>query len=178
MPNTDTALSQDQPQLGLDPGVDVPGGAAVPRPRGQEAAHQPREAEPVPERRHPRGGGRGEDAAAADQHEEVPGGVQDRGGGAAAHPAAGQAALRGLRGDVQLPGPADLPPGQDCSVQVPLRGEGVAGKRKQAEVLFWPSKKRNSTNNNLTGGNFIDQDQELQTDKVTGKITFALTFHV
>ena len=68
MPNIDTALPhQNQP----GPGVDVPGGAAVPHPRVQEVAHQPREAEPVPERRHPRGSGRGEDAAAADQHEEV-----------------------------------------------------------------------------------------------------------
>ena len=180
MPNMDTALSQDQQQLGLDPGVDVPGAAAVPRPRVQEAAHQPREAEPVPERRHPRGSGRGEDAAAADQHEEVPGGVQDRGRGAAAHPAAGQAALRGLRGDVQLPGPgghphqgaADLPPGQDCSAQVPHRGDGVAGKRKRAEVLFLPSKKINITNNNIPGVEFIVQDREVETDNVTGKITY------
>ena len=153
----------------------MPGGAAVPRPRGQEAAHQPREAEPVPERRHPRGGGRGEDAAAADQHEEVPGGVQDRGRGAAAHPAAGQAALRGLRGDVQLPGPADLPPGQDGSAQVPQREEGVAGKRKRAEVLFLPSKKINITNNNIPGVEFFVQDREVETDNVTGKITFVLT---
>ena len=176
MPNTDTALSQDQPQLGLDPGVDVPGGAAVPPPCVQEAAHQPREAEPVPERRHPRGGGRGEDAAAADQHEEVPGGVQDRGGGAAAHPAAGQAALRGLRGDVQLSGPADLPPGQDCSAQVPQREEGVAGKRKRAEVLFLPSKKMNVTNNNLTGVEFIGKDQEVETDNVAGKIALKYMY--
>ena len=40
---------RDQPQLGLHPGVDVRGAAAVSCPHVQEASHQSREEEPVHE---------------------------------------------------------------------------------------------------------------------------------
>ena len=54
----------------------------------------------------------------------------------------------------------------------------MAGKRKRAEVLFLPSKKINITNNNIPGVEFIVQDREVETDNVTGKITFVLTQHI